>query len=167
MRLPSDLATWLAILALILTIPLNFFSSWAYPRVQNWWATRSRKSLQKRIDKLQTALDQMLTSVSMTDEWVLLAAERLASIIYWGVAVLAMSILLVGMPPPGPLRARAYIIVAFVSIFLGIYRVFVIRAMSQIQELRRYTGFLTKVELKDSIAKLTAKLKAREGKPQS
>src|SRR5437868_7200681 len=100
MGIPKDTATVLSILALILIIPFNFFTSWAYPKLQNWWAARSRKSLIKRIDKLKTSLSEMAEgwSLSITHEWVLICAERLGSLVYWGVNLIAFLVILVLIP---------------------------------------------------------------------
>ena len=80
MWMPKDTATWLAIITLILVVPFNFFSTWAYPKLQDWWAARSRKSLKRRIDKLTESLAKMYEGrmLSIGDEWVLICAERLA-----------------------------------------------------------------------------------------
>jgi hypothetical protein len=53
--LPHDAATWalwIAIGTFVLTIPMGILAALATPKVQQWWAGRSRDSLIKRRDKL-------------------------------------------------------------------------------------------------------------------
>jgi hypothetical protein len=168
MWMPKDTATWLALIALILVIPFNFFSSWAYPKLQDWWAARSRKSLKKRIDKLTASLAGMYEGrgMSFSDEWVLLCAEQLGSLIFWGVNLLALLIILVLGPLLRPVIRHPYVLAVIIATALTTYRVIRDFLMAKIQEFRRFAGPRRKLELEQSIADLTAKLAAREhGKP--
>jgi hypothetical protein len=55
--LPHDLATWLAIVALLLMYPVGLLVHFTAPRFQNWWASRSRAAMIARRDKL---IDELL-----------------------------------------------------------------------------------------------------------
>jgi hypothetical protein len=165
MWMPKDTATWLAIITLILVIPFNFFTTWAYPKLQDWWAARSRKSLQRRIDDLAASLAEMYEgrAMSFTDEWVLLCAEQLSSLIFWSVNLLALMILVVSTPVIR--QARHPNVVAFIiAVIVTVYRVIRDFLMAEIRGFRRFAGPRRKLELELSIADLTAILAAREAK---
>jgi hypothetical protein len=163
MWMPKDTATWLAVIALILVIPFNFFSSWAYPKLQNWWAARSRKSLQKRIDKLTTLIARMneRRAMPLRDELVLLCAEKLGWLIFSGVVVLAFIEIILSAPvirsAPHPNR-----IIVALSITLVAYKSLKDFFMVDIEGYRRFAGSIIKIDLERSLEKLEAKLAARE-----
>jgi hypothetical protein len=164
MWIPKDAATWLAILALILVIPFHFFSLWAYPRVQDWWAARSRKSLRKRTDKLTASVAKMNKAYyreAMTEEWVGLCAEQLGSLVYWGVNTLAVIVIIVAFPT---IRSTNHpnLIGFILLLILFAYRVARDYFMAEIRRVRRWGGPILKSKLEKSIADLTQKLAARE-----
>jgi len=72
--LPHDVGTWgliLGILTLLTAIPLGIASNLLAPKLQNWWASRSIASLQKRIEKLETRLAEVeATPLYSNFEWV-------------------------------------------------------------------------------------------------
>jgi hypothetical protein len=160
---PKDLATWLALIALILVVPFNFFSSWAYPKVQNWWAARSRKSLQRRIDKLKTSLAQMneRRAMPLRDELVLMCAEKLGWLIFSGVVVLAMLEIFMSAPVIRLARHPNRVIIA-IAVILAAYKSVKDYLMVDIEGFRRFSGAIIKVDLERSLEKLEAKLAARE-----
>ena len=164
MWMPKDTATWLAVIGLILIVPFNFFSSWAYPKLQDWWAARSRKSLQKRIDKLKAALADMYQGhgMSHTDEWILRCAEQLSSLIFWGVNILAALMLFMLAPLLHPIIRHPKVFALVVATIITSYRLLRDYLMAKIKRFRRYAGPIVKLELEESIADLTAKLAARE-----
>jgi hypothetical protein len=163
MWMPKDTATWLAIIALILVVPFNFFSSWAYPKLQNWWAARSRKSLQKRIDKLKSVIAKMneRREMPIRDELVLLCAEKLGWLILCGVAALASVEVLISAPliRLAPHRNRTILALA---VILTAYKILRDLFMVDIEGFRRYSGPIIKGDLEHSIERLEAKLAARE-----
>ena len=163
MWMPKDIATWLAIIALILVIQFNFFSTWAYPKLQDWWAARSRKSLRRRIDKLETSLAEMYEGrgLTMRDEWVLLCAEQLGSLIFWGVNILAILVFWLTLPFVVSARHPSAIVLIFVGI-LSIYRIIKDFLMAKIRSFRLFAGPMRKIDLERSIADLTARLATRE-----
>lgn len=62
MWLHKNLEWWgfvIGIVTFIGAIPMGVLSNLATPRLQNWWATRSRESLQQRIAKLEVQLVEM------------------------------------------------------------------------------------------------------------
>ncbi len=161
--IPTDLATWLAIIALILVVPLNFLSSWAYPKLQNWWAARSRKSLQKRIDKLKASLADMYDGRALTrsEEWVLLCAEQLASLIFWG-AILILAVVFVLTAPLVRTVRHPKLLAVIIAVFVAAYRTGREYLMFEIRGLRRFAGPRTRAKLQIDIEELEAKLAARE-----
>ena len=78
MWLPKDDGTWIGLISLLLVVPLSFFSMWSYPRLENWWAARSRKALRNRIEKLKTALahSMRVPEMSVAEEWPLLFSHN-------------------------------------------------------------------------------------------
>jgi hypothetical protein len=164
MWIPKDAATWLAILAVILGIPYHFFSLWAYPKVQDWWAARSRKSLKKRIDKLTASVAKMNKAyyrVDMTEDWMGLCTEKLGSLVYWGVNTLAMIVITVAGPT---IRSTAHpnLIAFILLLILFAYKVARDYLMAEIRRFRRWGGPIVRAKLEKSIADLTQKLAARE-----
>jgi hypothetical protein len=58
----SDAATWgliLQVVALFLTLPLAIIGTLLAPKVEDWFATMSQKSLAARIDKLDRKINQL------------------------------------------------------------------------------------------------------------
>lgn len=160
---PKDVATWLALAALILVIPFNFFTSWAYPKIQNWWAARSRKSLQKRIDKLSSLLANMEQGgLRISDDFVLMCAERLATLIFWGVTTLLFAMIYFLMPLVRPIVHHPKLFAILPAILFGIFKGIKDFSMWQINMFRRSGGPLKRMELEGSLDDLTAKLAARE-----
>ena len=163
MWMPKDTATWLAIIALILVVPFNFFSSWAYPKLQDWWAARSRKSLKRRIDKLTASLAEMYEGrgMSIRDEWILLCAEQLGMLIFWSVNLLVLVILLmVGLLRP--VIKHPMVLALILATIMTIYKIMRDILMAKIRGFRRFAGPMRKLKLERSIEDLTAKLAARE-----
>jgi hypothetical protein len=80
MWMPKDAATWLAVIALVLTVPLNFLSAWLYPKTQDWWAARSRRSLKRRIEELKAflAISMREKELTVAEVWILKNAERVS-----------------------------------------------------------------------------------------
>lgn len=80
MFLHHDLAWWgfaLGVLALILMIPAAIFANAITPKIQNWWASRSRASLLKRIDSLAGRLRKWERNAAVTEtEDILLSAVQ-------------------------------------------------------------------------------------------
>jgi hypothetical protein len=64
---PHDLATFLAILALILMYSVSLVANLSTPMLRDWWAARSQASLIKRRSALLTQTDE-LRDVPMVDE---------------------------------------------------------------------------------------------------
>lgn len=160
---PKDVATWLALAALILVIPFNFFSSWAYPKIQDWWAARSRKSLKKRIDKLSASLASMEQGgIRISDDFVLMCAERLATLIFWGVTTLLFAMTFLMAPVLRNVIHHRSIIVTGMSIFFAVFKGVKDYAMWEISGFRRSAGPIKRMELERSLDDLTAKLAARE-----
>jgi hypothetical protein len=163
MWIPKDAATWLAVIALILVIPFNFFSSWAYPKLQNWWAARSRKSLQKRIDKLKTSIARMneRREMPLRDELMLLCAEKLGWVIFYGVVMLVLVEFAIAVPglrsAPHPKR-----LLITIAVLIGAYKALKDFLMVDIERFRRFSGPIIKGDLERSVEKLEAKLAARE-----
>jgi ABC-type transport system involved in cytochrome bd biosynthesis fused ATPase/permease subunit len=164
MWIPKDEATWLWILALILVIPLHFFSLWAYPKVQDWWAARSRKSLRKRIDKLSASVAKMNKTYgreALTEDWVGLCTEQLGSLVYWVVNTLAVIVIIVAVPT---IRSTAHpnLIAFILLLILFAYTVARDYLMAEIRRLRSWGGPIVRAGIEKSIADLTQKLAARE-----
>jgi hypothetical protein len=53
MWLGHDSTWWLAVIALVSMLPANLLANFLTPRIQNWWAGRSRASLVRRISELE------------------------------------------------------------------------------------------------------------------
>jgi hypothetical protein len=86
--LPHDTATWLAIAALILAVPLSVVGNLLTPILRNWWAQRSVASLQKRIAELEGLVSDMgkNTPLSEVEEAILLTLRN-------GVAIASVVVL--------------------------------------------------------------------------
>lgn len=96
---PRDTATWLAIVAIFLVVPLNFLSTWAYPKVQNWWNAHSRKSLQKQIARVRASLTNIKNhNISKSDQLILLCMEYLGTLIFITANALAFVMLILAAP---------------------------------------------------------------------
>jgi hypothetical protein len=55
--MPRDFGTWsliIAVVTLVLTVPLNMAANLASPKVKDWWAARSTKALNSRLEILRT-----------------------------------------------------------------------------------------------------------------
>jgi hypothetical protein len=70
---------WISILALLGAYPLSLLANLTSPRIQNWWAARSRASLEKRIAQLEAALAAMQHDESITnvESYTLFRIDRL------------------------------------------------------------------------------------------
>jgi len=64
---PHDLATFLAIVALVLMYPVSLVANLSKPMLRDWWATRSQASLIKRHSALLKQRDE-LRDVPVVDE---------------------------------------------------------------------------------------------------
>jgi hypothetical protein len=68
--MPKDSATWslyISIAAVILIVPLGILTNVITPKLQNWWAGRSRASLTRRVHKLRCELAMFQESVLLTE----------------------------------------------------------------------------------------------------
>jgi hypothetical protein len=68
--MPKDPGTWglyISVIALVLIVPLGILTNVLTPKLQNWWAGRSKASLEKRIEKLKHDLLVFKTSVLLTE----------------------------------------------------------------------------------------------------
>lgn len=93
---PKDSGSWgvfLAILALVLTVPLSIIGNILTPKFQNWWARRSRLGLEQRINSLRTELAELskYPLLSDTEEFILINGQVTQAII------LALGYLLLGI----------------------------------------------------------------------
>jgi hypothetical protein len=58
--MPTDLGTWgfiISIICLVLMYPMGLLINLTSPKVQDWWAARSRRSLEKQIASLRYKLE--------------------------------------------------------------------------------------------------------------
>jgi hypothetical protein len=66
----NDLPTWnliLSLSALILTLPLAILGTILAPKVEDWWAWRSKRSLTDRIEKLEKKLRELDEKTPLTE----------------------------------------------------------------------------------------------------
>jgi uncharacterized membrane protein YeiB len=164
MWMPKDTATWLALIALILVIPFNFFSSWAYPKLQDWWAARSRRSLEKRLEQLKAALADMYTgrAISLGEDWILMSAEKLGSLIYWGVNTIVLLAIVMTVPPRSVNPRPPYRIIIVVPLVMTGFKIVKDYLMAEIRRVRLVFAPTVKYQLEQSIAELSEKLAARD-----
>jgi hypothetical protein len=92
MWLHKDLAWWafvLALLALLLAYPLEVLAHLTAPMWRDWWATRTRKSLQIRIEQLQAELSriQKFQLMSLTEEYIFRGIQHVATLIQYSIQV--------------------------------------------------------------------------------
>jgi hypothetical protein len=76
MWLGHDLAWWsfvLAVMALVLMVPANLFANFLTPKLKDWWAERSKASLQKRIKNIEDQLTE--SEITEFEELMMKAAE--------------------------------------------------------------------------------------------
>src|SRR5689334_2825347 len=62
-----EIGTILSIVALLLAFPLSLLANLLTPNIKNWWAQRSIKTLQRRIQKLEGDLAKINEDVHMED----------------------------------------------------------------------------------------------------
>jgi hypothetical protein len=92
----KDMSWWallISIVALILMVPLGIATNVLTPKLQNWWASRSRTALSRRIDKLeaQVAASEELEKLSSTEDMILLGIEGILAC-FPGVMIVLLSI---------------------------------------------------------------------------
>lgn len=78
-----DIAFWLAVAALVLALPFSLLGNILTPLLLNWFSTRTRASLEKRIAKLEKKLAELETYPPIDE-----AQDR----IIWGITALKMAI---------------------------------------------------------------------------
>lgn len=122
MSLHHDLAWWgvaLGVLALLLMFPVGITTTILGPKIQNWWASRSRVSLMARIDNLEASLKtcEGLPTLSDAENIMLRGIE----ILLWAVGLIPLiTFLLVCSVTSAALRFRSVmLIVLVISVWNG------------------------------------------------
>jgi hypothetical protein len=95
-----DLGWWgfvISIVALVAAYPLDLLAHMTSPRIKNWWAERSVRSLQMRIDKIEKQLAKYDHDKELSDgEYYLLkASEGLALLMGLCVNMVALVLILI------------------------------------------------------------------------
>jgi len=102
MALKADTGTILGIIALVLMLPVAYIANMTTPMVADWISRRSKVSLGKRIAKIEKKLAELnkypvtsdvestiLWSIKRAENGILLAANGLIIVIYFGVKSVA------------------------------------------------------------------------------
>ncbi len=100
-------------------------------------------------------------SMSVTDELVLMCAEQLGSLIFWGMWMVVFVVFIVAAPLIHSAR-HPYRVVISITVLLAAYRMARDLFMGKIQRFRRFAGPMIRFKLQESIADLKTKLAARE-----
>ena len=87
-------AFWISLLALISAFPLSVLANLASPKIRNWWASRSRAALQKRIAVLESDLAHMQEGEPITnvESFMLSSVERLETSMGWWVYLIVSTV---------------------------------------------------------------------------
>jgi len=103
-------------------------------------------------------------AVSLAGDWVLMCAEQLGSLIFWGVVtiVLAIFFTIASLRHSLSLPPRYFPDAFFISVLLGVFRAVKEYLMENIGLWRRVVSPTQRIELDSSIKRLEAKLAARE-----
>jgi hypothetical protein len=158
----KDFGWWgfvLSMVALLLIYPVGVIVNITTPKLQNWWATRSRASLQTRIKTLQEELARIerIPPVTFTEDYALLGTEQIGRLIQYSAQFLAsVAVCLLGyLSSPGK---RFYFTYGFI-IFLAALNYLTYKfTMAPIRDYRHTFGPLKRTEIQLTIDKLTAKL---------
>lgn len=138
MSLHHDLAWWgvtLSIVALVLMVPAAILANVVTPKIQNWWASRSRASLVKRIDKLERRRDgwEHFELITPTEEIVLNSIQILLACVIpgvFGIGYVAISSLFEHSKDP------AIIIILFVLLLAAFLAMWGAQQITQYREPR-------------------------------
>ncbi len=122
MGLPKDLGTWgviIGIIALVLAYPLSLLANITSPRLQNWWAARSRRSLAARIKVLESQLasSQMPGAEEMV-RLILRFIVVILTFIWVSANVILLSLILIEFELSPPSHERMQVTVALFWAFL-------------------------------------------------
>jgi hypothetical protein len=125
--LPKDAGTWalyISVLGLILIIPLNILSNIITPKLQNWWAERSKAATRKRIEKLEQQLADYEQCQELTEleDFVLKAIEGVGILAVFCIELLAILILLQAVSGPVFVGSRSEVAppdIRFLLVTLG------------------------------------------------
>jgi hypothetical protein len=151
---------WLpTMIGIVLAIPLSVLANLFTPKIRNWWATRSRKSLTARIAVLESELvesEAIRNSNELSAN--ILRMVTIAFVFFWlgGHMILsALLIITLELAPPNPERVRVLVLLSFFVLAFNGMSLLVARATPQKQilafpdVLRRTIG-----RLKDELARL-------------
>jgi hypothetical protein len=158
-------ASWwglvLAILALFLMLPANLLANFMTPILKNWWAERSRKSLELRIERLKATLTEAekFQPMTLTEDHIFMGIENLATLIQYSIQILAGCGLTVASVFLLPSRTKIFWLTeVFVYVLVLINYSTSRNTMRLIRNFHRRFGPIERVGLQMSIDKLTAKL---------
>jgi hypothetical protein len=103
MFLHHELGWWgfvLAVVALVLAYPLDVLAHLSSPIIRNWWAERSLKSLQKRIEKLENEKRIMDLSPLFTDSdlRIMKSIRSLAFLVSQSIHLVLFALFLLAIP---------------------------------------------------------------------
>jgi hypothetical protein len=127
-----DRTTWgiiLSFITLLLAVPLSVLANLATPTIQNWWAERSKASLENRIRKLEAELEFLNQCPPLPDvkREILIASSRLGRMlmfaVYWAVlaGMVIATVIISRVPhyPPSTHPLRVVVIaIAITVVFL-------------------------------------------------
>jgi hypothetical protein len=155
--LPKDVPTWgfvLSVLALVLMYPVGILTNITTPKLQNWWAERSRTALIKRIDKLHEELRgrSVLLERSESEDEIIKGIYRVTKLVVLGFTYTLLTLLLMSNTV-GPRITCSLGLLGFfaVNIFLD-----------QIDKLQQKYSPSRRRELEHSIETLRSKLENHE-----
>jgi len=141
--------------------PVSLLANLTTPKLRNWWAERSRKSLELRIERLKATLAEAekFKPITLTEDHILTGIENVATLIQYSIQVLAGSGLTIASAYAGPIRFKLFWYLTAFVYFLVIMNYSTSKMMmSGIRKYHRLFGPRERVGLQISIDELTAKL---------
>ncbi len=148
---------WLTIVLFVLTLPLSYFAIWSYPRLENWWASRSRRSLQKRIAKLEWELVKLeaLPLMSGIEEKLTTGITQIAFLISIGFhfvfSLALISIYMLVKPTETVVITFWFCIIMVMNVALSLI------STKGFRKSLRFNSSIARKRVKSSIARLSAK----------
>ena len=155
----------ISIAALVLTIPCSIIANMVTPKLRNWWAARSRQSLEARISTLQAELarGELLPAMTVTEEYIFMGIEYGVTLVQYALQLIVQ----LGMCFAawfGKLGILSFLVMyTFVGLLLILNHSTYKRLMRLIVRYHRQHGPLERIGLQLTIKELTGKLAQLKG----
>ncbi|MGC2420153.1 MAG: hypothetical protein WA405_00720 [Candidatus Acidiferrales bacterium] len=159
-----DIGWWafvLAIVALIVTYPLEVLAHLTAPRWKDWWAERSERSVRKRVEQLEEELreyEQKYKLLSEAEEYILMSIEVGALLGGVSVNVLATLLALAALFIPQLVKPQRWLLFGLAGVIVAACFLAVFVVFGRFTEFRIRRSPTYRDQLRKSIEKLKGRL---------